>query len=153
MYQLVLIAHSWLRWVALVAGVIATASALTNSPRAASSRDAADRWGLILMIALDVQLLLGLSLYFGLSPNTRAMFNDFGSAMSDPIARFWAVEHVCVMLLAIVLAHAGRVLGRKAATPEQRRLRLVVCFALATILMVAAIPWPGMRAGRPLFRM
>jgi hypothetical protein len=31
-------------------------------------------------------------------------------------------------------------------------MRLLVCFALATIAMLAAIPWPGMPAGRPLFR-
>jgi hypothetical protein len=31
-------------------------------------------------------------------------------------------------------------------------MRLLICFGLATILMIAGIPWPGMRAGRPLFR-
>jgi hypothetical protein len=72
--------------------------------------------------------------------------------MRDPVARFWAVEHVCMMVVAVVLAHVGRVLARKAATPDSRRTRMVVCFALATILMAVAIPWPGMRAGRPLFR-
>lgn len=151
MYELVLIAHSWLRWVALVAGVAATVAAATGRPTRGAP-DRADRWGLILMIALDLQLLLGLALYLSLSPTTAAIFNDFGAAMRDPVARFWAVEHITLMLGAAVIAHVGRVLARKAPTPEAKRTRLLVCFAIATVAMLAAMPWPGLRAGRPLFR-
>jgi hypothetical protein len=57
-----------------------------------------------------------------------------------------------MMLAAVVVAHVGRVLGRKARTPESRRRRTLICFGLATILMFIGTPWPGMRAGRPLFR-
>ena len=151
MYTLILILHSWLRWLALAAGFIGTVSAFTSRGDARGS--AVDRWGLILIIALDLQLLLGLLLYLVLSPTTQAIFADFGAAMGDPVARFWAVEHVSAMLFAIVLAHVGRVLARKAATPPQKRMRLLVCFGLATLLMLAATPWPGIRAGRPLFRL
>ena len=57
-----------------------------------------------------------------------------------------------IAIIAVVLAHVGRVLGRKAATPDSRRMKLFICFGIATALMLLAIPWPGMRAGRPLFR-
>jgi hypothetical protein len=43
------------------------------------------------------------------------------------------------------------VLARKARTPEARRKRMLICFALSVVLMIAGIPWPGMRAGRALF--
>jgi hypothetical protein len=102
---------------------------------------------------LDIQLLLGLVLYFFVSPITAAIREDFGAAMRDPIARFWAVEHVVLMLLAIVFAHLGRVLGRKAPTPERKRRRALICYGLAMIALLAATPWPGMSAGRPLFRL
>jgi len=104
------------------------------------------------VIALDIQLLLGFALYIALSPNTQAIFGNFGAAMRDPVARFWAVEHVSLMVFAVVMAHVGRVLARKAASPAARRKRLLVCFALSTIAMIAATPWPGMASGRPLFR-
>ena len=145
MYELILTAHSWLRWVALIAGLMAVVMASTASPRA-------DRWGLILVIALDIQLLLGFALYLVLSPNTKAIFENFGAAMRDPVARYWAVEHISLMLFAIVMAHVGRVLARKAKSPAAKRKRLLVCFVLSTIAMIAATPWPGMANGRPLFR-
>jgi hypothetical protein len=77
---------------------------------------------------------------------------DFGAAMRESVARFWAVEHVTLMLVAVGVAHVGRVLARKAATPEARRSRLLLCFTIALVAIVAATPWPGLRAGRPLFR-
>jgi hypothetical protein len=149
MYTFVLSLHSWLRWVALIAGVLATYSVL--SERESSSR--ADLWGLVLMISLDVQLLLGVLLYVALSPFTAEAMRDFGAAMRNPGLRFFAVEHVTLMLVAIVLAHAGRVMARKAKTADARRMRLLMCYGLATLLMVLAIPWPGMASGRPLFRL
>ena len=152
MYSAVLLIHSWVRWAAVVAGLAATVLAFTSRSEAPGPTRV-DRWGLIYLITLDIQLLLGLLLYFALSPNTAAIFTNFGAVMRDPGARFWAVEHITLMLVAAVLVHVGRMLARKAATPGAKRTRLLVCFTLATIAMLIAIPWPGMRAGRPLFRM
>jgi hypothetical protein len=151
MYTTILTLHSWLRWVALVAGVAGTISALRDTtPSKGPSR--ADRWGLILMATLDTQMLLGLVMYFAVSPTMAAIRENFAGAMKDPAARFWAVEHITTMMLAVVVTHVGRVLARKSATPEARRMKLFVSFAVATALMLLATPWPGMRTGRPLFR-
>jgi hypothetical protein len=143
MYSLVLLLHSWLRWLAIAAGIAATAS--VSSPRAG-------RTGLLFIIAMDLQMVLGLLLYGFLSPITTATFGDFGAAMRDPVARFWAVEHISMMVGAVALAHVGRVLARKAPTPAAARTRLLICFGLSTVLMIVGTPWPGMRAGRQLFR-
>ena len=147
MYSIALTLHSWLRWFAILAGVGATATAF--APGTARSEKA----GLLFMIAMDLQMLIGVLLYGFLSPNTIAGFADFGATMRSPVARFWAVEHPVMMLAAVVLAHFGRVLARKAPTPAAKRTRMVICFGLATLLMIAATPWPGMRAGRELFRL
>jgi hypothetical protein len=149
MYTLVLTLHSWLRWAALVAGVVAIFSLLSS--RDTSGR--ADFWGFVLTIVLDVQFLLGVLLYGVLSPFTAEAMRDFGAAMRNPGLRFFAVEHVTLMLAALVLVHVGRILARKAATVDAKRMRLLICFGLATLLMVLAIPWPGMASGRPLFRL
>ncbi|OFW22450.1 MAG: hypothetical protein A3H97_02350 [Acidobacteria bacterium RIFCSPLOWO2_02_FULL_65_29] len=147
MAVMVLVLHSWLRWFAILAGLGATVTALSTS-----ASDRSEKSGLLFMIAMDLQLLLGALLYGFLSPYTTGAFQDFGAAMRDPIARFWAVEHLTMMLAAVVFAHLGRILARKAATPAARRTRLLVCFGLSTVLMLAGTPWPGMPAGRPLFR-
>jgi hypothetical protein len=151
MYNFVLLLHSWLRWSALIAAV--GAILVTFGARDSLSIVKADRWGLALMISLDLQLLLGVVLYFGLSPFTAEAFNDFGAAMSNSGLRFWAVEHPTIMLAAVIAAHIGRLRGRKARTPEAKRAKHLLWFSIAFLLMLAATPWPGLANGRPLFRL
>ena len=105
------------------------------------------------MAALDLQMLIGLLLYFALSPVTTEAMKNMSAAMQNPMLRFWAVEHLTAMLGAIVLAHVGRALARKGRTPESVRRRLLIFFGLAVILMLVGIPWPGFPNERPLFRL
>ena len=152
MYTTILALHSWIRWIALVAGIGATIMAMRGSS-GPSGNGQSDRWGLVLVTALDLQMLLGLIMYFAVSPTMDAIRANFGASMRDPVARFWAVEHIAAMFVAVVLVHVGRVLGRKATNPDSTRMKLFVCFGIATVLMLLSIPWPGLRAGRPLFRL
>ena len=150
MYSTVLALHSWIRWIALVAAVGTTLAALRGKVEGSTSL--ADRWGMVTMMVLDTQLLLGLLLYFVVSPNMKAILDNFGGAMKDPALRFWAVEHTTTMFAAIAVAHVGRVLARKATSSASKRTKLLVCFGLTALLMVAGMPWPGRPGGRPLFR-
>jgi hypothetical protein len=141
LYTTFLIVHSWLRWLVLIAGVAAVA-------RGGSRNDSSGR---LFVTFLDIQMLLGLLLYFWLSPLTTAALQDFGGAMGSSQLRYFAVEHVFGMLIAITLAHIGRGKIRKA--PEHRRARTAAIFyGLALLAILLSIPWPGMPAARPLFR-
>jgi len=151
MYTTVLMIHSWVRWLALIAAVGATFAAVRGKVQGTDSL--ADRWGLFAVTAVDVQMLLGLMLYLVVSPNMQEIRAHFGEAMKNAQLRFWAVEHISAMFAALVLVHLGRVLARKARTLGAKRTRLLVCFGLATVLMILGTPWPGMPAGRPLFRL
>jgi len=147
MYSIVLMLHSWIRWAALIAGVGAVVAAASSGPT-----DRAAGWGRFLTIAVDLQMLLGLLLYFVVSPNMAMIRDNFGQAMQSRQLRFWAVEHVTAMVVAVVLVHMGAVLARGVATPAARRTRQLLCWGIATLLMIAATPWPGLVYGRPLFR-
>ena len=141
MYPLLLLVHSWGRWAVLVAGLAAVV-------RGGSRTGTAGKWFTIL---LDIQLLLGLLLYFAFSPITRAALGDFGGAMKVSQVRFFAVEHVFGMLVALALAHIGRARIAK-ASPGRRPRLAAIFYGLAMVAILASIPWPGMPAGRPLFR-
>ena len=74
MYTLVLALHSWIRWIALIAVVGTTLAAMRG--KVAGSDSLADRWGMVAMMVLDTQLLLGLLLYFVVSPNMSAILRQ-----------------------------------------------------------------------------
>ena len=151
MYPLAILLHSWLRWVVLIIGIIALVRAIAGRAGRPWSQtdDAISKW---FSITFDIQFVIGLLLYVWLSPVTQAAFADFGGAMRTPALRFWAVEHVVGMLIAIALVHIGRTKIRKATTDSRRHSLAAIFYGIALILMLASIPWPGMAAGRPLFR-
>ena len=112
-----------------------------------------ERAGFWFTMTLDLQFLLGLLLYGVLSPITPGAFQDFGGAMKDSVARFWAVEHAFGM---IVGDHARphRPLAR--AQDRQRR-RSVTSWPPSSspsrsLVILASIPWPTLPHGRPLLR-
>lgn len=153
MYLTILTLHSALRWAVIFCGLWALVRAYTGlGARRAwmPSDDAAGRW---FTISMDGQFLLGLVLYGLLSPITRKAFTDMGTAMRDGVLRFWAVEHVTLMLVALALAHIGRARTRKAADPARRHRAAAIFYTLALVAVLAAIPWPFQTEGRPLLRL
>jgi hypothetical protein len=150
-YAPVLLIHSWLRWATLLLAIAATVNAF-RPDRDLSERMPGRQWDTLFMMALDLQVLFGLLLYFGLSPFTMEAFKDFGSAVSNPGLRFWAIGHIAWMAAATILVRIGRVLALGARTPQARRKWRALFFALTTLTIAAGIPWPGLDYGRPLFR-
>jgi hypothetical protein len=78
--------------------------------------------------------------------------SDMGAAMKSSGLRFFAVEHLVGMLIGLTLAHIGAARIRK-ASPERRHRLAAIFFVLALLAILASIPWPGLPAGRPLFRL
>jgi hypothetical protein len=97
-------------------------------------------------------LLLGLILYFFVSPITTGALQDFGGAMANTSTRFYVVEHSIIMVIGLILVHVGRSLSQKGKTDHQKHLRAAIWFSIALIIILLSIPWPFMEVGRPLFR-
>ncbi len=151
-YVVVLTLHSWMRWAALALGAAATVNAFVGR-RENPARPGRSRWDTFFMLAVDLQVLLGLFLYFGLSPSTTAGMNDLQAAVHTPVLRFWTFTHIVTMFGAAVLVRVGRVIAMNAPTPEARHRRKGIAFALTVATMAAGTPWPGTIVGRPLFRL
>lgn len=147
MYMTILAFHNILRWVVLLGGLLAVGKAVAGWLGKKEWTPVDSQFGLIFTIGMDTQLLLGLLLYFVLSPITTHAFTDFGAAMADSEVRFFAVEHIAVMLVAVVLAHVGRARTKKMADAVGKHRVAAIFFTLALLAVLAGTPWM-----RPLFR-
>ena len=152
MYTALLTVHSYLRWVVLVAAFVVVARALAAmvAGRAWTARD--DTAVRVFSVSLDIQMLIGLIIYFFLSPFTYPAWSDLAAAMRDDAVRFIVIEHQTGMLIAVALTHVGLARVRRNADPVRRQRTALICFGLALVMMLVSIPWPGRPAGRPLFR-
>ncbi len=150
LYPLVLSLHSVLRWVVLVAGLVAAVLGLVGlfGRRPWTSFDR--MVGSVFVIGMDSQLVIGLILYVFLSPLTQNAFADMGTAMSNPTLRFFTVEHSVVTVIALVLGHVGSILIKRTNEDSKKHRWAAIFYTLALLAILAAIPWPGSAGNRPL---
>jgi hypothetical protein len=141
-----LIIHSILRWAVLLFGVLAVLGAIGAVASKRPYRSGDNKLSLFFMICCDIQLLLGLVLYF-----TGMWFekvkSGMGAVMKDPAERFFAVEHALMMIIAWLLVHVGRSMVKRADTDAQKHKRTLIYFGIALLIILLMIPWPFRQPG------
>ncbi len=150
MQTAVLIFHNILRWAVLLFGLLTVANALSGVIRKSPFTASDNKSNLLFMITCDIQLLLGLILYF--ANGWFAKLKNFGEYKANGSLRFFIMEHATMMILAWILVHVGRVMVKKAPTDAAKHKKMLLFFGLALIVILAAIPWPFRAAGRPLIQ-
>jgi len=145
-YSFLVHLHSVLRWVVLLLLLVAIFNSLVAGNRPFIKTDA--RTSSILVGFADLMLLLGLVMwYFG--PRGYKIIQAMGmsAAMKDPYSRFFAVEHIVGMFIAIILLHIGKSQGKKAISDKAKHKRTLVFYLLALLIILVSIPWPFRQIG------
>ncbi len=152
MYNFVIGAHSYVRWAALLA-LLAVLVRSTYGWLAGKEQLAADQKLVRAAInVVGIEFILGLLLYFVWSPFTLETFSNFQLYSQNSQYRFFTLDHAIAMFVAVALFNIGSSMAKKGAT-DTARFRRQALFTLVVLLIIAgSIPWPGMSAGRPLFR-
>jgi uncharacterized membrane protein YozB (DUF420 family) len=141
MRDFILAVHNILRWVVLILAIVALVRAYWGWLGRRDWTGTDRKIGVFFGSAMDLQLLLGLILYIFLSPTTRTVFSDFGAAMGIPDVRFFALEHILYMVVAVVFIHIGAATSRKATQAVDKHRRAAIWFSLAGLALVLGIPW------------
>jgi len=133
--------HNLLRWVILITLFLSIYKLWSKQNALGVSK--------ILLMSSHSTLLLGLYQYLIGSVGLKMIqAAGMGAAMKDAATRFWAVEHIFSMVLAITLITIGHVKYKKSSQSGTT----LVLYTIALLLILSAIPWP-FRAGigRPWF--
>jgi len=142
--------HNLMRWVIFILALVVIFKSYSGMKGGKAFTSGNKKTALFLMISADIQLLLGLSLYY-----MRGWFDVLKSGslvMSDKYQRFWAVEHMTGMLLGIILIHIGYSSVKKNIADQAKFKKLFWFTLIALIVILATIPWPFREiVGRPLF--
>ena len=141
MYSGLLHLHSVLRWVILILLLINAVQLFAGKRNLGLSK--------VLLIAAHTTLLIGLYQYFaGPLGYHLIATNGMAAVMKDSVMRFWAVEHITGVLVAIALITIGHVKLKKGGSPKTTALLYLV----ALLIILAVVPWPFREAiGRPFF--
>ncbi len=147
MYEGLKHAHSGIRWILLVALLYAIFNAYSKWKSGATFTDGDRKASLAAFISSHIQLLLGLGLYM-MSPKVHAIGE---SVMKEPIARFFAVEHLAMMIIGIILISVGHIKAKKATDDTQKFKTTFIFFTIGLLVILSRIPWPFQQYGASWF--
>jgi hypothetical protein len=133
--------HSGLRWILLLALVYAIFNAWTKAKEGKTYGSKDKLLNVAAMALLHTQFLIGLVVYFT-SPVIKAGFNNFGAAMKDSTMRFFLMEHLVLMLAAVVLITIGHKKAKMAEDPKKKHRRIFIFYLITLLIILIAIPWP-----------
>ena len=127
-------AHSGLRWVAIILLLLAIINAFTSKTFEKKHK----MINLFTMITLHTQLIIGLVQYF----ITSGKVKFFDGWMKEAAFRFYGMEHLLGMLIAIVLITVGYSKSKRGTTDSEKFKPIKLFYLIGFILIIASIPWP-----------
>ena len=153
MYEILLNLHSWLRWLVLGMAVVVIYNNYNGWKSGLVYSDKDKKLNTYLMLLLHSQLVIGLALYFGVSPIMKDIMANFGGSMKDSAQRFWSVEHMMGMVIGIIVAQIGASKAKKQSTDAQKFKTGFMWFTIAILIIILMIPFGIWNVERPMFRM
>ncbi|MEJ0032332.1 MAG: cytochrome B [Bacteroidota bacterium] len=132
MYGTFLLLHSFVRYIVLILLLVLIVKSLMGWQSKATFTGGDNKISLFTLIFTHTQFLLGLILYF-VSP-----FVVF-SGSRDASQRYWTMEHITMMLIAVVLITVGRSTMKKLPDGPSKHKRLFIFNVIALIVIIAAI--------------
>lgn len=146
MYTGLLHVHSLFRWILFILLIISIIRSyngwLNKKPFTPQDKSR----NLYTLIFAHLQLLTGLILYV-ISPLISSALDNMAGAMKDNVLRFWAVEHISMMIISIAFITIGHVLTKKANNDSAKFKKTAIFFTVALVLILFAIPWPFTQSG------
>ncbi len=143
MYSFLLKFHSGFRYLVLLLLVLTIVQALAGWFGKKSYTETNRKLNLFGLIFAHVQLLVGLILYF-YSPFVK--LTEMAATMKDASLRYWTVEHLVMMIFAVVLITVGHSKSKKATDAVQKHRTVAIFYGLALLVILVAI----VQSGRPI---
>ena len=98
------------------------------------------------MVSYHIQFLGGLILYF-ISPKV-----SFAAGfMKDSIARFFAMEHILLMSISMILLTIGYSKSKRIIESDKKFKKIFVYYLISLLIVLASIPWPFRALGAGWF--
>ena len=140
MYEFLKHAHSGLRWLVLIFLVVSIVNALMKMGKKTEYTKADKMPVLLGLIFTHVQIIIGFILYF----NTQVFsFSEgMGKLMKDSVQRFYAVEHLSMMILAVVLITIGYSRSKRQELASKKHTTVLIFYGIGLALILVSIPWP-----------
>jgi hypothetical protein len=135
--------HSILRWAILVFLILTIVKARSSKIKQISFAEGVKKTALISMMLLHTQLVIGIIQYVVGARGLNAIKTlGMKEVMGDSVNRFYAMEHLVGMLIAIIIITVGYSTAKRMTDAAKSNGRIFITYLIGLILIIASIPWP-----------
>lgn len=136
MYETIKSLHSYFAWAALI--VLAVVFLLAVLATFGGREQSVKKPALFALMAIHIQFLLGLVLYF-VSPF--GFSNISGDTMKDAMSRLLAVEHPLTNIIAVILITIGYSRAKRKLSESESGKTIMWFYGIGLVLLLSRIPW------------
>lgn len=131
MYEILRSAHSGWRYVVILLLLAAFITAVSGFTGKKAFTEGNRKLAVFALISSHIQLILGLLLYF---------MNDWYKMDSSVASnRYWKMEHIAMMVIAIILITVGNAKSKKAVDAVAKHKSILIFFGFALLIITVAI--------------
>lgn len=143
-YSMLVHAHSGFRWLVLLLAVVVLIKSLIGLFGEGTYTKLDKILKSVFVGFMDIQLIIGVILYFISPIAQQARSAGFSTMMAEKELRFWGLEHIVIMILAIAAAHIGSAITKRADDASVKFRFQAIFFGVSLLLMLFGIPWNRM---------
>jgi hypothetical protein len=152
MFPVLLTLHSWVRWLVLMSLVVVIVRGYWGFRMNRSFSRWDTRARVLTVTIAHTQFLLGLVLY-SFSPIVDYFLQNFNTAVHMREIRFFGLEHITMMVIAVGVLTIGSIKTKKKQTDREKFKTMLTWFTVALLIIFLSIPWSfSPFTSRPLFR-
>lgn len=140
MYQVLLPLHSLVRWLVLITLVFAIFRAYRGKVNHQSFSNFDHVIMMITVKVVQIQFCIGVALYI-LSPVVKYFLHNFREAVHFREVRFFGMEHITMMVLAVATITIGSDKVIKVSEDQRKYKIMFLWFSIGLFLILTSIPW------------
>lgn len=152
MYLNLLTIHSIFRWLVLISLLFAIYRGFRGwkGNKSFTKNDNTTRHWTATIV--HIQLMIGVWLYI-ISPIVHYFFSNISETIHIRDIRFFGMEHITMMLLAIVIISIGSAKAKRKPTDVEKFKTMAIWYTVGLVVIIANIPWSfSPLISRPDFR-
>ncbi len=139
LYTIAFKIHIYISTITLLSGISTLALSIQGWTRK-REYSSLDKWSSIIFnLGLFLQLILGFIIYFTLRTSLEGSLWEVSDTENDASLRFWAIEHIALMIFALFLTQLGRVFIKKASQPIRMFKASVFYYGTALLLILFSL--------------
>lgn len=139
LFQIVFKIHIYISAFTLLSGIITVSKSSLGWLRSKIYARSDFGFSLAFAIAMYLQLILGVILYVLLRSTSDNPIFEIPDSSTDAHLRFWAIEHIALMIFALFLSQLGRIYIRNSSASKTRHKASTFYYGSSLVLILFSL--------------